>query len=97
MAEHNHNHAHKLDAKSLNKAFVAGIFINLAFVFVEAIVGFFSNSLALLSDAGHNLSDVASLALSLFALKISQRKATKIFTYGFSKSTILASLLNAVI
>ncbi len=63
----------------------------------EFIAGFYYNSLALLSDAGHNLSDVSSLAISLFALKISKAKSTSRFTYGFHKSTILASLINAVI
>src|SRR5690606_23712307 len=70
---------------------------NMAFVLVEFIAGFYTNSLALLSDAGHNLSDVAMLALSLFAFRISKRKATSTYTYGFHKSTILASLTNAVV
>jgi cobalt-zinc-cadmium efflux system protein len=58
---------------------------------------FFYNSLALLSDAGHNLSDVASLGLSLFAFKLAKSKSTERFTYGYHKGTILASLANAVI
>ncbi len=53
--------------------------------------------MALLSDAGHNLSDVASLRLSLLALRLSKSKAKERFTYGYNKSTILASLANAVI
>lgn len=53
--------------------------------------------MALLSDAGHNLSDVASLAISMFAFKIAKKKATNRYTYGFHNSTILASLTNAVI
>lgn len=92
-SHHDHNHA----PTTLTKAFVFGILLNLVFVIIEFIAGFYTNSLALLSDAGHNLSDVASLSLSLFALLIAKRKATSRFTFGFQKGTILASLTNAVI
>ncbi len=92
-----HDHSHSYTYSDTGKAFVAGIILNLGFVVVEAIAGFYTNSLALLSDAGHNLSDVATLALSLFAVRISRRKPSKTYTYGFHKSTILASLANAVI
>lgn len=74
-----------------------GIMLNAIFVAIEFAAGLFYNSLALLSDAGHNLSDVASLSLSLLAFRMAKRKATSKFTYGFHKSTILASLANAVI
>lgn len=95
-----HDHAHHHSPQSLShagKAFITGIVLNLAFVIVEFICGFYTNSLALLSDAGHNLSDVATLALSLFAYGMAKRKATTVYTYGYHKSTILASLANAVI
>ena len=91
-----HNHSH-LPAGHLNRAFRLGILLNLLFVIVEFSAGFYSNSLALLSDAGHNLSDVAMLGLSLFALRMAERKATDLYTYGFHRGTILASLANAVI
>lgn len=81
----------------MGRAFLIGIVLNLAFVIIEFISGFYTNSLALLSDAGHNLSDVATLALSLFAFGMAKRKATTVYTYGYHKSTILASLANAVI
>jgi cobalt-zinc-cadmium efflux system protein len=90
---HSHNHF----LKSLEKAFIYGILLNASFVVVEFVSGFYFNSLALLSDAGHNLSDVATLALSLLALQVAKRKATARYTYGFQKGTILASLVNAVI
>jgi cobalt-zinc-cadmium efflux system protein len=96
MMGHGHSHAPAY-ARTLDRAFKAGIALNLGFVIVEAAAGFMTNSLALLSDAGHNLSDVATLALSLFAFKVSKRKATTRFTYGFHKSTILVSLVNAVV
>lgn len=94
---HHHDHSHAADFSALNKAFYIGIALNLLFVFIEAFFGFYNNSLALLSDAGHNLSDVASLALSLFAFRLLRKKATQKYTYGFRRGTILASLINAVI
>lgn len=93
--EHLHHGHDKL--RKINTAFMVGIALNLVFVIVEVTAGFISNSLALLTDAGHNLSDVGSLVLSLFAFKLAALKATDTFTYGYKKSTILASLLNAVI
>jgi cobalt-zinc-cadmium efflux system protein len=92
---HSHDHSHT--PRRLNRAFGIGIALNLGFVIVEFVTGFYTNSLALLSDAGHNLSDVATLALSLFAFMVSKRKATSRYTYGFHRGTILASLANAVI
>ncbi len=95
---HDHAHHHPTQALThVGRAFLIGIVLNLAFVVIEFISGFYTNSLALLSDAGHNLSDVATLALSLFAFGMAKRKATTVYTYGYHKSTILASLANAVI
>ncbi len=94
--EHKH-HQHSTQLTNVSKAFWIGIILNSTFVIVEFIAGFFFNSLALLSDAGHNLSDVASLGLSLFAFRLAKSKATSRFTYGLHKSTILASLANAVV
>lgn len=88
---------HMVHMPTVNKAFWIGIVLNSAFVLIEFIAGFYTNSLALMSDAGHNLGDVAGLALALFAYKISKAKPNSHFTYGYSKSTILASLLNAII
>ncbi len=92
---HDHSHVHKLD--QLNSVFIFSIVINLAFVLVEAGVGIYENSLGLLSDAGHNLSDVFSLLLALIAFKLAKVHPKGKFTYGYKKSTILISLLNAVI
>jgi cobalt-zinc-cadmium efflux system protein len=94
---HDHNHHHAPQITSLNKVFIIGIVLNMSFVIIEFITGISTNSLALMSDAGHNLSDVATLFLSLFAFHMARRKATETFTYGFHKTTILASLANAVI
>lgn len=95
--EHSHQHSHAINAESLNKAFIIGIVLNLAFVVIEFAAGFWFDSLALLSDAGHNLSDVISLVLALLAFRLAKVKANERYTYGYKKSTILVSLLNAVI
>ena len=95
--EHSHQHSHAINAESLNKAFIIGIVLNLAFVIIEFAAGFWFDSLALLSDAGHNLSDVVSLVLALLAFRLAKVKANERYTYGYKKSTILVSLLNAVI
>ena len=95
--EHSHQHSHTINAEPLNKAFIIGIVLNLAFVVIEFAAGFWFDSLALLSDAGHNLSDVVSLVLALLAFRLAKVKANERYTYGYKKSTILVSLLNAVI
>lgn len=99
MSQHHHHHHIEAaaDGKSVKSTLVLCIVLNLLFVAVEAAVGFSENSLGLLSDAGHNLGDVFSLAISLLAVGISARAANKHFTYGYKKSTILASLVNAII
>jgi cobalt-zinc-cadmium efflux system protein len=93
-----HSHSHALDFQHGNrKAFIAGICLNLAFVLAEVIAGVIYNSMALLTDAGHNASDVASLALSLAAFWMARKKSTAVYTYGYKKTTVLAALANAVI
>lgn len=95
--EHSHHHEHHIVPASLNKIFIFCIALNLLFVVIEAGVGFIYNSLGLLSDAGHNLSDVFSLLLALVAFRMAKLHATHHFTYGYKKATILISLVNAVI
>ena len=95
--EHSHQHSHAINAESLNKVFIIGIVLNLSFFVIEFAAGFWFDSLALLSDAGHNLSDVVSLVLALLAFRLAKVKANERYTYGYKKSTILVSLLNAVI
>ncbi len=97
MAHNHHHHEHQEITGSLNTIFIVSIVLNLLFVLAEAIVGFAYNSLGLLSDAGHNLSDVFSLVLALFAFRMSRRQGNRRFTYGYKKSTVLASLANAII
>lgn len=93
--EHHHHHEEKLT--SLNGVYILSIALNLIFVIIEAAVGFTQNSLGLLSDAGHNLSDVFSLLLALFAFELSKMPAREGYTYGYKKGTVLISLLNAII
>lgn len=81
----------------MSRIFILCIILNLIFVVIEAAVGFVSNSVGLLSDAGHNLSDVFSLLISLLAIRMAMVKPGRKFTYGYKKLTVLASLLNAVI
>ena len=98
--EHNHSHhAHDHFEKltNVNAALLIGIVLNSLFVVVEAVIGFSIDSLSLLSDAGHNLADVGSLALSLLAFRMLKIKPNNKYTYGYRKTTILASLVNGVI
>jgi len=92
---HHHDHAVKLD--HLNAAFIWGIILNSAFVVIEVVTGFLSHSLSLLTDAGHNLSDVASLALALLAFKLAKVSANNKYTYGYKRSTIIVSFFNALV
>ncbi|PWT72391.1 MAG: cation transporter [Bacteroidetes bacterium] len=94
---HSHGHHHAIDMKQVNNAFIIGIILNLLFVVIEAIVGFNVGSLSLLSDAGHNLADVASLGMSLFAFRLAKVKSNEKFTYGYKKTTVLVALLNAAV
>lgn len=93
MQHHSHGHAQL----SYGHAFATGIALNLAYVGGEALAGILSGSLALLADAGHNLSDVLGLSLSWGAAVLSRRQPSGRFTYGLRSSSILAALTNAII
>ena len=94
---HHHHHHHSHAIERLSTIYVVAVALNLLFVLIEAAAGFIGNSLGLLSDAGHNLSDVFSLLLAMIALKLASSHATKRFTYGHRKASVLISLLNAII
>ena len=81
-SHHDHSHEHVRRLSSLNRAFVAGILLNSVFVAAEFTAGILSNSMGLLSDAGHNLSDVASLLLALLAFRLAQGRPTSRYTYA---------------
>ena len=94
---HHHHHHHVAPTQSLSGIFILSIILNGLFVLIEAGVGLWQDSLSLLSDAGHNLSDVFSLLLVLIAFRLAKVQRNERYTYGYRKSTILISLLNAVI
>lgn len=100
MAEGAHAHAHHAHDHApadYGRAFAIGIALNTAFVVLEAAFGVLSNSVALLADAGHNLSDVLALAVAWVGMSLSKRAPSGRFTYGFRSTSILAALFNAVI
>ena len=96
--DHAHGHAHHHHAPStFGRAFALGIALNTAYVIVEAIYGVLANSLALISDAGHNLGDVLSLALAWAAARAARRAPSPRYTYGLRGFSILAALSNAML
>jgi cobalt-zinc-cadmium efflux system protein len=100
MADHNHHHGHNHHhhtPDNTDRAFAIGIALNLGFVVIEAAYGFLSNSLALLADAGHNLSDVLALLLAWGASVWVRRTPTERRTYGLRRSSILVALFNALV
>ena len=94
---HGHAHSHSHAPADFGRAFLIGIALNTGFVGVEALYGVLSNSMALLADAGHNLSDVLGLAVAWLAHSLGKRPPSERFTYGLRGSTILAALFNAVL
>jgi len=90
---HSHDHA----PADMGRAFAVGVVLNSIFVAVEVAAGFWTGSLALLADAGHNLSDVLALLLAWGAVALAKRAPTARRTYGLRKATILASLTNAIL
>lgn len=96
-AEHEHTRGgHGHAPLDFGRAFAIGTGLNFVFVLIEAAYGFLSNSMALLADAGHNLSDVFGLLMAWGASALVKRRPTQRFTYGFGASTILAALANAI-
>lgn len=108
MNEHSHSHSHSHGRHdhghgghshapaSFGKAFAIGIGLNTAFVIVEAFYGFYANSMALVADAGHNLSDVFGLIVAWAGAMMARSLATPRFTYGLKKASILSALINSL-
>lgn len=95
---HGHAHGHSHSAPTdYGRAYAIGIALNLVFVGAEAAFGLVAGSVALLADAGHNLSDVLSLAIAWGAFALSKKPPTARFTYGLRGSSILAALFNALL
>lgn len=95
--DHHHHHAHSVTITSVNRAFIIGIVLNFLFVVIEVIAGLYIHSLSLLSDAGHNLADVATLALSLLAYRLMKVKSNEHYTYGYRKTSVLVALFNGMV
>lgn len=101
LHQYDHRHSHGLGSHvhapaSFGTAFAIGITLNTAFVIVEGLFGYASNSMALVADAGHNLSDVLGLVVAWATVILSKRAPSARFTYGLRGSSILAALFNAV-
>ncbi|WP_299203458.1 cation diffusion facilitator family transporter [uncultured Amphritea sp.] len=94
---HSHPHGHSHQVANYNRAFAIGIALNIIFVVIEVIYGSLSESLALIADAGHNLSDVFSLLLAWGASYLARKAATEKRTYGLRKATVMASLGSAIL
>ena len=90
---HDHHHDHS----DYNRAFAIGVALNVGFIIIETVFGLLAGSLALLADAGHNLSDVLGLLLAWGASYMVKRRPTERHTYGWRKSSILAALMNSII
>lgn len=93
---HAHAHSHSHAPANFGRAFAIGIGLNLGYVILEAGFGIATGSIALLADAGHNLSDVLGLGVAWGALRLAARPASQRFTYGLKRSGILAALANAL-
>ncbi len=92
---HEHDHAQELRTTPLRRL-MAAFAMTSAFMFVEAAVGFWSNSLALVADAGHMLADAAALGLAIFAQRIAAQSRTRARTYGFRRAEVLAAFANGI-
>ena len=93
---HDHGHGHSHAPAEFGRAFAIGISLNLGFVIVEAGAGWMADSIALIADAGHNLSDVLGLLMAWAAAALAKRPASARYTYGLRGSSILAALFNAI-
>lgn len=94
---HDHDYHHAHGPADFGRAFAIGTLLNLGFVLIEGAAGFFTDSVALLADAGHNLSDVLGLLVAWAGMELARRPASKRFTYGLRSSSILAALTNSVL
>jgi len=94
---HSHGHGHSHAPASFGTAFVVGIALNFGFVLLEVAYGLIAGSIALVADAGHNLADVLGLVLAWWASSLVRKAPSRRRTYGFKRSSILASVVNAVV
>jgi len=95
--DHEHGHTHGMATRGINTRMATAVALNLSFVVIEGGFGFLSNSVALIADAGHNLSDVLGLVCAWTAMFLGRRPPGQKFTYGLGRSSVLAALANAVL
>jgi cobalt-zinc-cadmium efflux system protein len=95
--DHGHGHAHGIATQGINTRMAIAVGLNLVFVVIEGGFGFLSNSVALIADAGHNLSDVLGLVCAWTAMILGRRPPGARFTYGLGRSSVLAALANAML
>ncbi|RKQ37336.1 cation diffusion facilitator family transporter [Oceanobacillus halophilus] len=96
MGHHHHDHQHAHNHTTNTRVLFWSFIIIFSYMIIEVIGGLLTNSLALLSDAGHMLSDAAALGLSLFAFKIGEKKATQDKTFGYRRFEIVAAFINGI-
>ena len=90
---HNHHHDHNSSTENIRTAF----FLNLFFTIIEFFGGIYTNSLAITSDAIHDLGDSISLGMAWYFQKLSNKKATKTYSYGFKRFSLLGAIINSII
>lgn len=96
MSHHHHHHGHSHGPANYGFAFGFGIILNTIYIIVEILYGFLGDSLALLADAGHNVSDVLGLVIAWIAVWLGKKAPSEKRTYGYKRSSILSALFNAV-
>jgi hypothetical protein len=94
VSGHSHHQEHRQD---VSRAFALGILLNAGIVAVELVYGFLGNSMALIADGGHNLSDVLGLVIAWAGAMMAKSSPSPRFTYGLKKASILAALINALL
>ena len=93
---HHHHHHHHHGGGDLSRAFAIGILLNATIVLLEIVYGILANSMALVADGGHNLSDVLGLVVGWAGAVMAKRSPSRRFTYGLKKASILSALINAL-
>lgn len=93
MCEHSHHHHHHSETENISKVF----FLNLLFTLIEVFGGLYTNSVAILSDALHDLGDSISLGIAWYFQKVSKKSKDKAFSYGYSRFSLLGAIINSII
>lgn len=94
---HHHHHHTDLNEDNINGLFLIGVFLNVGFIVIEIVAGFYYSSVALLSDAGHNIGDVFTLLMAMLAFRLMKVKPNPRYTYGYQKISIFAAFFNSIL